>query len=152
MKGIIDKSIGSRMFMVHIPSKQLDVKKHVDQLLLYKGSITNGNSCEDISYDSVSLEKTGDQLLLPTNNVDEDLSDSSFTSITSPVGSPPRQVLDEGGPSMAPVPGSQGIASDHDETHVQTSSSDNECENPCQPDTRRYPIRTTRNLDANYKL
>ncbi|CAG4957134.1 unnamed protein product [Colias eurytheme] len=48
--GIIKKNIGSRMYLVYVPEQNVYVRKHIDQILIYKGSKKyNEHVSDDVS-------------------------------------------------------------------------------------------------------
>lgn len=119
--GIIKKKVGTRMFEVFIPEININVKKHVDHLLAYKGSDQLVHECDDdFTYydctDVITASTASSELQEPRFEREGDSGenrDDAFVDCSSDDGT--------------------GIA---DESAEQTE--------------RRYPLRSTRNPNPLY--
>ncbi|XP_063365244.1 uncharacterized protein LOC134653809 [Cydia amplana] len=173
-RGTIENKVGSRMFIVKITDLNIKVKKHVDQLLHYKGcDDTDESDCEggvptlqhdDDSQDD-NVEEVQTDVPLPEEQEAVELAeggvpnshdtspDTSFESVASSVSSPQRD--------RQPLEEDTDIIMSSD-SPLEVMEADDHGVEPDAPteghglddlDTRRQrPIRSTRNKDVNYKI
>lgn len=138
--GTIKSKIGTTVYMVHIHDLDISVKKHVDQLLMYKGSPPKANCSYD---DSLTYYDCN----LPSTDSDKELVSPTASSCTERV-------------SVAE--GEGNVQVDHetlDDEPFEDCSSDNDdvvCEGEPEPEQvtvgNNYPVRSTRNVNPRYKF
>ncbi|XP_063382092.1 uncharacterized protein LOC134668580 [Cydia fagiglandana] len=171
-RGTIENKVGSRMYIVNITDLKIKVKKHVDQLLHYKGcDDTNESDSEgdvptlqnddDAQDDNVEDAQTDAPLPEEQEAVElaeggvanpHDTSpDTSFESVVSSVSSPQRQSVQENTDTI--------MSSDCPLEVMEADDNGVEPDAPAEShglvdlDNRRQrPIRSTRNKDVNYKI
>lgn len=145
LEGTILDTVGAAMFRVYIPSLQVTARKHVDQLLMYKGRRVspdpgyNGDVTvmqQGVPGEGVPAEDSPE---LPSATREEDeQSDDSYSSLPSPTSSPRAAVHASTPTPDDPSPTGVPAVVDNNEPIVSNAF------------TRRFPLRSTRNPNPDY--
>ncbi|XP_047990419.1 uncharacterized protein LOC125229587 [Leguminivora glycinivorella] len=155
-KGCIQKLIGNKMYLVRIIDLNILVKKHVDQLLLYKGnnSVGTTSDTQDISSD---LEITINESLSPSHDavappaIEGQTSDSSLVESGNNLDEPCQSLIPrEGVPPDSIVPPAATSVAQND---VFLDGEAEGTETTLDPMTHadRRNIRATRNPNPVYR-
>ncbi|XP_073948873.1 uncharacterized protein [Choristoneura fumiferana] len=151
-QGVIHKKIGSRMYIVYIPDIDVTVKKHVDQLLIYKDSPVT-EEVEDYEQSTPTLQDdTPEENLQPEvipQQISPDTSFESITSLNSPVLERSIEVEENG--EEQELPSEIGSAEDVTSAAAEPGPAPDGQEH-ADDRNRRFPLRNTRNKDVNYKI
>lgn len=142
-QGLVNKSLGSRMFLVYIPNENSYVKKHIDQLLVYKGN-SSFDQDDDVSVFGDCVTEIPGQPNKPQASLASDPVPSSQEQVPVSPTSPARDDREEDVGASSDDEfldaGSPTVQSDDHSNH----SNEDDNAHPKPQVVRRYPIRKTR--------
>lgn len=135
IKGTIQNKIGSSMFDVYIPELQVTRKKHIDQLLLYKGIQTSQDSSYEFDVPHLREREVGEEVPLINSERQRIDGDEEPSNNTTPTASP-----------GSAFPGTDAVTNTVRDIHVDNVGSPT----GSIMGSRRFPLRETRNPDPKY--
>ncbi|XP_063373788.1 uncharacterized protein K02A2.6-like [Cydia amplana] len=157
-KGCVQKSIGNMLYLVHIIDLDIIVKKHVDQLLLYKGSQTvcTASDNRDISDLEITINESlsPDPEAVAQSAIEGQSPESSLLEIGNESEEPcqslvPRESAPPAAPAPLVSPAARSVS--HDDVFLDCETEGTETTLDPTTNADRRNIRATRNPNPVYK-